>query len=74
MLGDGTYGEVFMAKYARGPKKGGLLVAKRAKDGVQGRCCVRDSAFTRAGCIAVKDAMMRSPASLPAALIVSWLV
>jgi hypothetical protein len=35
MLGDGTYGEVFMAEFTAGKYKGKKAVVKRAKDGMQ---------------------------------------
>jgi tRNA A-37 threonylcarbamoyl transferase component Bud32 len=35
MLGDGTYGEVFMAEFTAGKHKGKKAVVKRAKDGTQ---------------------------------------
>jgi tRNA A-37 threonylcarbamoyl transferase component Bud32 len=35
MLGDGTYGEVFVANFISGKYKGKKAVAKRAKDGLQ---------------------------------------
>ena len=35
MLGDGTYGEVFMAKFTGGKHRGKEAVVKRAKDGLQ---------------------------------------
>ena len=35
MLGDGTYGEVFMADFTNGDHKGKRAVAKRAKDGLK---------------------------------------